>query len=312
MVYLIVSIALLALGIKGYCGKKTSGFMRNIGDSFLMNTIRFLLCILVGLVFVLIETESLKIDGGMLAICVFSGITMALNVGFWALAVKYCAMSTLDVMTTLSSIIPAVLCSIFFGETFSWMKMIGFTLIVIASFFMMGYNRSIKGKGSILGKILMLLTVLGDAFFSFSQQIYKQFRTVGGMYADGKPTYSKTVFNFYIYIFAAITLSLFFIIYALTTKDKKEVSLNALSKNTYPALPFIAIMAICLFIANFMQTAATNDFNMPSQILYPIIKAGCLIMNTLTAAIFFGEKPNKKSYIGLSFALIGIVLINIL
>ena len=300
MVYIFIFIALIALAIKGYCGKKVSGHVRNMGDSFLMNTVRFILCLVIGLILVLIESAPLRIDGVMLAICALSGIASAVNIGCWVLAVKSNALATVDVSCTLASILPAILCWILFGEAISGMKMIGFAFIAAASFFMLGYNKTLNRKGGILGKILLILTALGDALVSFSQQLYKQYRA----------EYSKTVFNFYIYIFAAIALAVFFLVYALTSKDRTTLSVPSLAKNTWKAFPFIGIMAICLFAANFLQTAAA--FSMPPQILYPIIKGGCLVGMLIVGAVFFGEKFNKKSIIGTSLALVGIVLINIL
>ena len=189
MVYLIVFIALAALTIKGYCGKRVSGYVRNMGDSFIMNTIRFIICIFIGLALVLFEEASLKVDGIMLAICALAGIASSISIGSWVFAVKSHNMATIDVTSTLASIIPAILCAVFFGEAFSGMKMIGFGFIVAASALMLGINKTAKHKSSrIFGNICLILTALGEAFSSFAQQLYKQYCTEGGIYASGRPT----------------------------------------------------------------------------------------------------------------------------
>ena len=61
-----------------------------------------------------------------------------------------------------------------------------------------------------------------------------------------------------------------------------------------------------------MQTLATSRYAMPPQVLYPIIKGGCLITVNLTATLFFGEKPSKRSIIGSLTALGGIIAMNVL
>ena len=132
------------------------------------------------------------------------------------------------------------------------------------------------------------------------------------MYAIEGQTYSKTVYNFYIYIFAASALSIFFLVYALGAKNRETLTVRSIGKNTKKALPFIAIMAVCLFTATFLQTVAANDYQMPSQILYPIMKGGGLIGSLVVAALFFGEKFTKKSITGVALALVGIVLMNVL
>ena len=101
-------------------------------------------------------------------------------------------------------------------------------------------------------------------------------------------------------------------IYLIVSRNKKELTARSLAVNTAKALPFISIMAVCLFAAIFLQTVAANDFNMPSQVLYPIIKGGGLVGMLIIGAVFFDEKFTKKSIIGTSLALVGIVLINIL
>ena len=65
-------------------------------------------------------------------------------------------------------------------------------------------------------------------------------------------------------------------------------------------------------MANYLQTMATNDYAMPSQVLYPIIKGGCLVTVNLTAMLFFGERITARSVIGSSVAIIGIVCMSVL
>ena len=71
-------------------------------------------------------------------------------------------------------------------------------------------------------------------------------------------------------------------------------------------------MAISMFAANYLQTVATNDFAMPSQVLYPIIKGGSLIAVNFTAMIFFGEKITPRSVVGSLVALAGMIFMNVL
>ncbi len=71
MVYLIVLLALIFLSVKGFCGKKTSTCVGQMGDAFRFNILRMLLCTLIGIVVVCFEGAqgALRIDGGMMAIC---------------------------------------------------------------------------------------------------------------------------------------------------------------------------------------------------------------------------------------------------
>ena len=118
------------------------------------------------------------------------------------------------------------------------------------------------------------------------------------------------MFNFYIYIFGAAALLVLWLILAARRHktDKTAFSLVGLTK----PLPYIAVMAACLFIATFLQTACTGDYGMPSQVLYPAIRGGCLVIGFLLGAIFFGERVTARSVLGASTALLGVVLLNVL
>ena len=157
---------------------------------------------------------------------------------------------------------------------------------------------------------------VGDGVTGFSQQLYKHCYTEAGSIA--KTYYPKTVFHFYTYVFAALVLLVLFVIYHVQEKrlcgtvctentrtpEKPAVSLRA--------VVHIFVMAVCLFAANYLQTVATNDLGLSSQMLYPILKGGCLITVNFTAMIFFGERITKRSVIGSLVALFGIVIMSVL
>jgi hypothetical protein len=95
MVYLLVGVTLLCLSVKGYCGKRVSCAVRNTGDSFLFNSLRMLLCILIGAALVLAEgvADQLLPEWEMLLICLFSGAANAAFLVFWLFAVQKNAMA---------------------------------------------------------------------------------------------------------------------------------------------------------------------------------------------------------------------------
>ena len=62
MGYVFLALALMAGATKGYCGKKTSGFVSGFRDSMLANMIRMLLCIAIGMVLILAGAIGNLID----------------------------------------------------------------------------------------------------------------------------------------------------------------------------------------------------------------------------------------------------------
>lgn len=317
MVYLIVLLALIFLSIKGFCGKKTSTCVQQTSDAFRFNILRMLLCMLLGIVVVFLERAqgSLRVEGRMIAICLLAGICNAMFLIGWILAIRKNSMVTMDVALTLGAILPAVLCAILFHEPISIPKLLGFVLIILAAAILAGYNKNTKGNPGLGGILLVIVASVGEGLVSFSQQLYKQYYTEGGSMA-GDVIYPKSIYNFYIYVFAAAVLILCLIAYDIyhcikdsTKRWTDEVKHGV--KTLIGPMPYIVIMAISMFAATYFQTVATGDFGMSSQVLYPLIKGGCLITVNVTAMVFFGEKVTRRSLIGSAVALVGIVVMNV-
>ena len=318
MAYLFLILALISLTVKGYCGKKTAVCVQGPGDPLLFNLLRILLCVVIGAAVVLLERAGafLKAEGGMLLICLLAGAANAAFLAGWLMAIQKNPLVTVDVGLTVGSILPAVLCAVFFGEAISPFKMIGFALIVTATAVLSGYNKSLNKKTGVWGVCLLLIAALGDGLSAFCQQLYKQHYTLAGTKTHGV-FYPKSVYHFYTYVFAAAVLLLIFAgmavyLFAKQPGGQRAGFAKGLFASCKRPMPYIILMAVCLFAANYFQTMATNDYGMSAEILYPVIKGGCLITVNITAMLFFGEKPNRRSIIGSVIALAGIVAMNIL
>lgn len=315
MVYIMIGISLLFLTVKGYSGKKTSSFVRDTGDAFLFNLLRMLFCMLIGVSLIFAEGAGsfLRIEGKMLVICALSGASNAAFLVGWILAIRKNSMVSMDVGLTLGSLLPSLLCAWLFSEAISILKMIGFAIILVATVVLAGHNRKTAG-GSVLGVLLLVFAALGDGMCGFSQQLYKQYYTQAGSMTQ-EVTYPKSVYHFYTYVFAAVILLLVLMAYRVVgIVKKRDANERAIGFRFVPkkVLLHIFIMAVCLFGANYFQTVATSDYGMSSQMLYPIIKGGCLITVNFTAMLFFGEKMTVRSVCGSLIALVGIVCMSIL
>lgn len=318
MAYLCTAVALLCLTVKGYCGKKTGTYVRNTGDSFLFNFVRMLFCVVIGMLLILIGKEhgQLAVEGRMLAICFFTGAANAAFLAGWLLAIQKNTMVTVDVSLTVGSLIPAVLCAICFGDAILPQKLFGFGLIILATVILSGYNKSAKGKGGLGGALLLVIAAAGDGLTGFCQQLYNRYYTESGTLCRGV-TYSNSIYHFYTYLFAALILLAVFLLYRVwqsagKSKEEKRQARKEILSGLRKPMPHIAIMAVCLFVASYFQTVATGALGMPSQVMYPVIKGGCLITVNLTAMLFFGEKPTGRSILGSAVALGGIVAMSLL
>ncbi len=317
MAYLFVVLALLCLTAKGYFGKRTSNCVRATSDAYLFNLLRMAICTVIGLALVFLDGASANfaVEAGFLWVCVLSGVANATMLAAWILAVQRNTMVMVDVSLTLGSLIPTLLCAMLFGEAISIPKMLGFGLILLASFVLAGRSGA-KKRGTLLGILLLVLAAIGDGVSGFAQQLYKQLYTEAGLRFMGE-SYPKTVFHFYTYVFASLALLLLYVGVRLSArarkqKDVAEVDADSKRVSKLSLILQIAIMAACMFAANYFQTVATNDYGMSSQMLYPIIKGGCLITVNFTAMLFFREPITRRSASGSLLALSGIVLMSIL
>lgn len=316
MVYVWVAVTLLCLTIKGYSGKRISGYVQCPKDSFLFNLLRMTFCILIGAALLVAEGAYpyLAAEPGMLGICLLAGISNAAFLVGWLAAVQKNSMVSMDVGMTLGSLLPAILCAILFQEAISFPKMLGFALILCATVILAGKRKQTDHRGSRSGILLLVLAAVGDGMTGFVQQLYRQFYTEAGDFTHGV-FYPKTVYHFYTYVFSALALLLVLITERILSNRKTQSSVREEpSKTNLPLRVILHIftMAVCLFAANYLQTVVTTNYGMSSQVLFPLLKGGCLITVSFVAMFFFGEKITRRTVLGMVIALAGIVTMNLL
>ncbi|MBR5445917.1 MAG: hypothetical protein IKV57_07335 [Clostridia bacterium] len=300
MGYLFIILALLCGITKGFCGKKTSGVIEAFPDAMLFNAVRMLLCIPIGLLFVWIYTgsfSSLAIDRTTLAISIVSGISTSAFVVSWLIAVRTGAYMMVDVFPTLGVIIPVIACRIWFGEPVRWNQLAGIFLLAAAAYIMCTYNKTI-GKATLTPASLLLLSVCGisNGLTSFSQ---KWFQYAGSSDA--------AVFNFYTYVFSAVSLLLCWLI---TRKIYSRKSTGSSAGNLRKLAVYVVIMSLCIFLHSFFSTMAAGYLS--SSQLYPLMQGGALVLSMLMCAVCFGEKITLRCLLGIGVTFAALLCINLL
>ncbi len=310
MGYLFLAIALLCGAIKGYCGKKTSGMMKRPSDSFIISLVRMIFCIGIGIITVLLDKDaSLALPLPALLVSLAAGVTSAVFVITWILSVRTGAYMMVDVFLTAGVIIPIVSCSLMYGEEITLIQIIGCALILVAVFIMCSYNNSLKAKITLPSLLLLLLCGAANGCTDLLQKVYMHDR-VG----------TVSVFSFYTYVSATVTLAVCVIGIKVfeKLKESKAIKLGETvekSTATYQKLdfkhllPYIAVMAACLFFNSFCKTLAADSLD--AIVISPISQVGGMLLSSLMAVIFFKEKLNKKGILGIVVALAAMLLINI-
>ena len=298
MGYLFIALALFAGCTKGYCGKKTSGFVEKSKDAVFISFIRMLLCILIGAILIIAakDTPYLIPDAKMLPVYLLSGVSTSAFVVIWMLAVRKSAYMLIDIFLMLGVLIPLILANILFDEPVKPTQWLGIAILIVAVLIMCSYNSGLKGKMSFTSVLLLILTGASNGIADFSQKLFV--RT-----ADGVPT---SVFNFYTYVFSAVTLLICYIVFR-QADNKDSKSSTKIPKVMYV---YVAIMAACLFANSYFKTVAA--YTLDSAKLYPLNQGAALILSSLMSAFLFDEKLTFKAIIGIVLSFIALIIINVL
>ena len=306
MGYLYLVGAVLLGAMKGALGKKVSFQVKNSLDSLFFNFTRMLLCVACGAVMVVISgAGGFKADGLTIGLAVLNGVAQAVFVYNWIMAVRQGSYVMMDVFALLSAIIPTVGCRFMFGTKITVFALVGFAVLIVAALLLASYNAKLKGSFSLKMFALLMLNLLTQGLMDFSMQIFKRSNATG----------SNAAFNFYAFIFTAVTLLL---IYAVLTvlrekdEDKKYLvtfkeQIAGEAEGLKKVFVFIALMAVCLFFNSYLTTVASGTLT-PS-ILSPLRSGLALILSTVIAW-FYKEKPSVKSVVGTVIAFLGLLVMN--
>ena len=298
MGYLFLAISLLAGSTKGFCGKKTSGFLTEYKDAMFINFIRMLFCVVIGLAVMLFggNIKSLAIDGKTLFITACSGITTSFFVVSWLVSVKRGAYMMLDVFLMLGVIVTIFLSCAVYGETVKTTQIIGLAVLLVSVKIMCSYNNSIKSKMSMGSFLLLVLCGVSNGLTDFSQK----------MFVKSSADANIAVFNFYTYVFSAVSLLIFYFIFKL-----KFSSGGASGKDIFNKIViYVLIMSVCLYAASYFKTKAA--LYLSSAELYPLSQGMSLILSSLMSAFLFKEKLTIKCIIGIITAFAALLIINVL
>lgn len=297
--YLLLALALFCGATKGYCGKRSSGSLVYASDAMLMNTVRMLACILIGVGLVLAQGAwgQLALDSKVLLICLLSGVGNAMFVVTWLMSVRRGAYMMVDVFLLIGVVIPLLACRFLYEERIRPVQWVGIAVLLVAGYIMCTYNTSIKGKMSPIALLLLTLCAVSNGVADLSQK----------MFVKTAPQLEISVFNLYTYVFAAAVLLIFCAVFRL--RERKTAQLRSPVEIIRPVFGYMLIMAVCLFLNVYFKTAAAQYLD-ASQI-YPLSQGASVTISLLMATFLFHEKINLKAIVGVVLSFVALLLINI-
>lgn len=294
MGYIYAVLSVFAGAVKGFCGKKTSGYTAGIKDAMLFNCVRMFFCVIIGFVLSVLSGgfSTLKISSTDILSIILSGVFSAVFVVTWLITVKNGAYVMLDVFLMLGVIVPILGSNIFFGEEILLKQWIGLGILIVATLILCSYSNKIKTKIKPSYFLILLVCGLSCGLSDFSQKIFILNKT---------ETLIST-FNLYSYLISFVILGVCFLVFPKSEEQN-------LKKNLPVLFIYLLIMAVCLFLNSYFQTLAASS--LLSAQLFPLAKSLALILSVTMAAVFFKEKVNLKCILGVLTAFAGILIINL-
>jgi drug/metabolite transporter (DMT)-like permease len=215
----------------------------------------------------------------------------------WLLAIRTGAFMMVDVFLLMGVLIPLVVCAIFFDEPIIPIQWIGIAVLIIAGYVMCSYNAKLKGKMALKAFLMLLLCAASYGCTDLSQKLF----------VNLSPVSDNSVFQFYTYIFAALTLVICSLVFR--SHEKKTNELRSPIAVVKPIAIYVGVMAICLYANSYFKTAAATYLDAAQ--IYPLSQGGALVLAMIMAAIFFKEKITLRSIIGVVLCAVALLMINL-
>lgn len=210
------------------------------------------------------------------------GVLTALRNVYYMQALANGPLNITLLITTSSTIIPT-LSGIFFGEKFSILKL-------TAVFFLIGFiyiSLEKDGQSQINKKwfLFAMLTFLAQGFVGVLQKVHQV------------SAYKEEASGF---LFVAFVLAY---IYNRFNVKEKINNLNFKKKHYLIAV----ICGLCYFGMNYLNLKLSGM--LPSQLFFPLVNGGSMVLSQIMSAIIFKEIPSKKQLVGLIGGITTLIII---
>ena len=291
--YIILSISMLcALGASIIKKHSTKKFNSRKETRFLFNSVLSLSCALS----LLAISGIPKVSGFTLLLGLIFGVITATQFIASLLAYESGPFSYTAVITSLSTIIPALSGYFIWGETIFPIQLVGIGLMLLCFAFSVDFSKSEK-KASRSWFLYVFAVFITTGFIGVMQKWHQS------------SNYKDELDGFLIIAFftAFLISSIGFFITAYP-KRKEEKSKRAL-------VEFLTPLTVILMIFCGIFAAANNKMNlylsgvMDSAIFFPVVNGGGMILSTVASVLIFKEKLGLQKLIGIGFGIVAVVLI---
>lgn len=278
MIFISIFSMILQNGLVNYITKKK---LRTNAAVLSFNMLVYLLCIIAFGILLLTESLSWYTVGlGLLF-----GIVTSLADAYRLLALSKGPMHLTLLVTTSSMIIPAM-SGIFWGERFSFAKLLAIFVLVI--FLYLSFEKNISIKTGKTWALFSFLAFLFQGAIGILQKIHQS-----SAHREENAGFLLVAF------ICAEVFSL--------TRNKGKFDTSLLTGKT---VGIGLICGCCVFAMNFINLKLSGI--LPSQLFFPLINGSAIVMSSLVSVFLFKEGLTKRQTIGLIGGILSLCAICIL
>lgn len=283
MNYILLSISMLSIVLQnGLFNSVSKRKLKNKFDTLRYNSWLYLICFILFVIFALGTKISLF---SVLLGLAFGIVTMLSN--FYKMsALAKGPMHITVLITTSSMIIPAMSGAIMFGEEFSLAKAIAILLLI---FFI--YISLKKDRDTELNKLWIVYCVLAFVFQGIIGIIQK-------IHQSSAHKDELMIFLAVAFLFSCVFCGI------ISKKGKTQFKFSTME------YIYAAVCGVCTFSMNYINLKLSGLI--PSQIFFPLVNGGAIILTSAVSVVIFKEKMNKQQIIGLLGGIVSLILICLL
>lgn len=285
MNYLLLSVSMLSMILQNSIHNGIGiNILKTDNDIYRFNELTYIVCTILFLCMALGGAMSLY----SLGMGVLFGIFTLLSNAYKVKALSLGPMHITILITTSSMIIPALSGVIIFNETISISKILAMIGLIGFIFLSAGEKNSNNTSMNKKWGLSCAITFFSMGAIGVMQKIHQS------------SPHKDELFGFLCCSFA---LSF---VYAFFTSRKSTLSI----KKDIRVLPLVIISGICTFVMNLLNLKLSGII--PSQIFFPTVNGGSIILSSICSVIIFKEKITKRQLIGLLGGLLSLISICLL
>ena len=285
--YLVLTISVIACLVasilKKYCGSISK-------NKAVMHQVLNLGISLVCMISLVLVSDSLRMSAFTVGLGVAFGVITAMQSVFTLKAFDIGPYAYTSVITSLSTVIPAMSGYLFWNEKIVPVQLAGVVLMLLCFVFSVDFSGE-KRKASVKWFVLSLATFFCTGFIGVMQKWHQNTRFSGEL--DG-------------FLFIAFAVSTVCSLIMIVIESKKTG--KTFKQEITPMLVIMmAIAGICV--------AANNKINlylsgvMDSAVFFPVVNGGGLVLTSIASWILFKEALSFKKWIGIFIGIVAVLLL---